>query len=263
LLSLKGGKRRRAWLWRAACVFLLALSAGGCSVVRTLAGADFDAEQLDKAREAAMMQVRADGAKQLAARLSRTDRVDDADIVVVFGQRFVQRAAQQLVGARGWLDPATSYVIDSVMMSLRPGAAIATLRLRAHQDTYGVDVDMMLDCIMSYRTMGRELLCVLEPYHIAPAVSTGALLSGVKDVIRDVITIRVASLSRDIPPMKFPLDITSQYAVEGGTVAVRNGINLDLFSPRRLVECELTIKDALIMEDAFVLGLNVKRAEVK
>jgi hypothetical protein len=222
-----------------------------------LAGADYDPEQLAAERDAAVAGVRAQGAKQLAQRLTSGLPADDADIVLSLGSRFVQKAALQLIGSRGWIDERTSYVIKGVTVELQYGSAVAALQLRAHNDTWGVDVDLVMDCIMSLRAMKNELTCVLEPFHIAPTVTTPALLAQLRDIIRDVLTVRIASMSRDLQPITFPMTIRNQYALEQSVVPVRGAVNLDLFTPRRAVDYALRIKDVYVLREAVILAIDV------
>jgi hypothetical protein len=246
------------------CVSLLCLPVlQGCSVLRMMTGTDFDGAQLAAAREAAVAEVRGQGAKMLATRLTSGIRADDADIVLSLGPKFIQKAAVQLVGSHGWIDENTSYRINSVIIELQHGSAIASLQLRAHSDSWAVDVDLVMDCIMSLQTVKNELTCVLEPFHISPSVTTGVLLSQMQDIIRDLVTMRVASMGRDLPPVTFPLNIRSQYALEQSAVAIRGPVNLDLFSPKRSIDYTLRIKDVLMLREAVIVGIDITGTEAR
>ncbi|MBL0174194.1 MAG: hypothetical protein IPP94_02830 [Ignavibacteria bacterium] len=250
----------RALALIAVCVFVV--SAGGCSVVRTFAGANIDAERFEKAREAAMWRVRGDAAATLATRLA-SGPVDDADIFVTLSDALVNKAAKQVIGCQGWIDASTDYTITSVDVSLTNGAAIASLGLIARSTAWSVDVKLMMDCVLTFSMEKDALVSRLEPFNIAPDVRAGGMLTGMGDIIRDVIKVKVSRLGQDLPPMTYPVDVTNTLPIAAARIPIRGPVNLTLDSPARLMSVRLRMKEVLIFDKKAVLALNLAQAEVK
>jgi hypothetical protein len=250
--------RVAALLSAGALIFL----ASGCAVVRTMAGANIDAERFERAREAATWKVRSDAAAELAARLAKGP-VDDADITVTLGEALVNKAAAQLTGCRGWIDASTDYTITSVAVALRSGSAIASLSLTAHNDAWAVDVELVMDCVLTFAIEKDMLVSRYEPFNIAPVVRTDGVLGGMEDIIRDLIKVKVSRLGQDLPPMTYPVDLTNTLPVTASHVPVRGPVNLILDSPARNVLLRLRLKEVLIFDRKAVVALTLAGAEVR
>ncbi len=242
---------------------LLLAAAPGCAVVRSMAGGNIDLEQFAAAREAVMMDVRMRGAEHLARRLQRPPAPEEADLLVTISEAGVRKAVQALVGVPGWLDAQTSYVIDSIDVHLRNGSGVLTLILRAHSTAYDVDVALAMDCALMLGMKDGELMAGYEPFNIAPVVKAGGLLSAAEDVIRDVIRVQLARMSRDIPPVKFPVDFTNQMSLEATTVEVRSKVNLDISSPRRVINYGVKVREVLMFDGRMLVALDMTKTEVK
>lgn len=236
---------------------------GGCGLVRTLAGADIDLEQLAKAREAAVLQQRWMASARLAQRLAKHDDIEDADIVCYLSEDAVNRAAAQLVSTRGWIDPDTRYVIRGVTVRLYNGSAMATLSLEAHNTRYDVRVNLAMDCLLSLGFEKVELVAELTPFQVSPDVSTGALLSSASDIIRDMIEIKLSNLGKEFPPIRFPVDFAKSMPVEGGAFAVRDKLNMDVRTPNRVLLYTLSVKEILIFERKAMISFNIPKVQVK
>jgi hypothetical protein len=254
-----------AHLLRAAallCAGALISLAPACTVMRSIAGANIDAERFERAREASTWKVRSDAAAGLAKRIAKGP-VDDADIVVTLGEALVNKAAAQVLGCTGWIDANTRYTINSVAVSLASGSAIASLGLTAHNEEWFVDVDLVMDCVLTFAIEKDMLVSRYEPFNIAPAVKAGGLLGGMEDIIRDVIKIKVSRLGQDLPPMTYPVDLTNTLPVTASHVPIRGPVNLTLDSPARKMNLKFRLKEVLIFDKKAVVALNLAGAEVR
>lgn len=235
----------------------------GCALLRAAAGADIDSERFEQARRAAMLEMRAASAVALARRIASGDPVNNADVVVTFTESAVNKAASQLVGARGRLDESTTYVVRKVSVSLYNGAAVASLELDARNDKYDVDVMLVMDCLL-VAVMDRDrLITRLEPFNISPDVTAGGLLSGAEEILRDVLKIRLATLGKDLPPMEYPVDFAGVVPVPAASTRVSSGLNLMIESRRRVLRYAMKIKEVLVFEGVILAGLNLTEAREK
>lgn len=244
-------------------LLLFAGTSGGCALVRTIAGANIDPEQFAAAREAVMMDVRARGAETLARRLSRPPAPEEAELLVTISEAGVRKAVRGLVGIPGWIDPQTSYVIDSIDVRIHNGSGLLTMFLRAHSHAHDVDVDLAMDCTLTLVVKDGELVAAYEPFNISPVVKAGGMLSAAEDVIRDVIRVKLARMSTDIPPVKLPVDFANQMSLDATTVQVRSKVNLDIASPRRVINYGVKVREVLMFDRRVLVALDMTKTEVK
>jgi hypothetical protein len=242
---------------------LLSASLDGCVVVRTLTGADVDLEQLAKAREAAMLEKRWLASAQLAQRLASRTPVDRGDILCVLSEEAVNKAARQLEGTAGWIDPSTSYTIKGVSVTLYNGCALASLSLDALHTGYNVRVDLRMDCLLSLGFEKGELYADLTPFQVSPAVTTGSMLSSVSDIIRDLLEIKLSNLKKEFPPFRFPVDFAKVIALPGGTFPVRDKLTMNIQTPPRELQYTLTLTEILIFERKALLSFSIPKVQVK
>jgi hypothetical protein len=235
----------------------------GCALVGSIAGGNVDRERYALAREAAAMDVRHQGALQLAARLLRDPDPADADLVLRLEEDFVIRMLERLQGRQGWLDADTPYVIDSVRGDLHHGSALVTLHLRVRSEAHGVDVYLMMDTQLALIPDGDALRVEFEPYHVTPDVQAGGLLSAAEDVIADVIRVRLGTLREQFPPLRLPLGIDQQLAIDGNSSRVRGTPNLDIHTPRRFLSYTLQLRDVLIFDRHVLVSADLRSVEVK
>jgi len=240
--------------------FLLLTS---CSVVKKIAGADFDALQFAKAREAKMFETRFMSASALSSRLAKQQALDASDINFYLSQNLLTRIVKQYDSASGWLDDATSYIIYKSNLSLKNGSAIVSLDLSAHNAKYNVDVDLVLDCIMTLEMTNNELFIKLEPFNISPAVTAAGLLSSTEEIIQNLIKINLANINKNFPPMKIPLEFANAMNVEKSKTVIKDKINMLIISPQRKINYMLKLKEILIFEGSVYVAMNVENLEVK
>jgi hypothetical protein len=247
----------------AVLLLILLASLSGCVVVRKLAGADVDLEQLAKAREAAMLEKRWLASAQLAQRLAKGDPVERGDVVCYLSEAAVNKAAAQLIATEGWIDAVTRYTIKDVAVALHNGSALATLSLDALHTGYGVHVDLRMDCLLSLGFEKGELFAELTPFQVMPNVTTGALLSSVSDIIRDIVEIRLSNLKKEFPPVRFPVDFATAVLLQGDTFRIRDKLNMNLQTPHRVVQYTLSLTEILIFEKQALLSFSIPKVEVK
>ncbi len=239
------------------------VSLPGCVVVKKLVGADIDPQQFARAREARMVQVRADAAQRLADRLGNGDAVTNADVCFTLGQTLLNRVAEQYRGMTGWLDPATSYTVTAASVTIHNGAAFASLMLTAHNTTHDVDVDLAMDCIITLSIENGTLVMLLEPFNITPVVNASGVLAATEGIIENIIRIRLATMSRDFPPMTLPVDFSSTLPMAGVSMDVKSRVNVLIEAAPRSVASTLTIREFQFFEGLALVTLNLSKVEVK
>lgn len=244
-------------------IFAAALTSAGCFIVRPIAGADIDIPQLQKAREARMMQVRLEGARKLADRLVKGDSVDNADMTFTFSEALLNKAAAQLDSSSGWLDSLTSYSIRSVRVKLYNGSAIATIAMTAYHHGYNVKVDLLMDCILSFGVEQGVFNATLEPFNVVPNVKASGLIAAVEGIIRDIITMKLSTLADNIPPIRFPVDFQNTFPVQTNSVRIRSGVNLDITTPPQSLTYSLSLKEVLCFREKLFIAMNLKSVGVK
>lgn len=241
--------------------FVLMLA--GCFAVRPLTGTDVDLNQLALAREAAVMNVRYDAAKDLSLRLADRRSADAADMTLSLSEAVLNKAAVQLDSTSGWLDPVTKYRILHTSIAVHNGSAIATLSLSAHNDEHNVDVDMVLDCLVTLRIEKTMLKAHLEPFHIAPEVSAHGLKKLASGLIRDLISIRLSAIAGTLPSIDIPIELHNQVTLPGNDVVIRNGMQMGIHTGERTLSYDMTITDVRFYEKNVFIAFALSKIGVK
>ncbi len=247
----------------AVMIVLSGFALSGCFIIRPFAGADIDINRLQRAREATMIGVQRDGALRLADRLATNDPVQNADLVFYFSEALLNKASSQLDGTTGWLDSLNSYSIRTIRVKLHNGSAIATIAMSAFNHEYDVDVNLAMDCILAFSLDSGKFVATLEPFNVVPNIKAGGMIASLEGVIRDIVTMKLSTLSSSFPPIQFPLDFNNQFPVQGSSVQVREGINMDITTPAYLLKYSLALKEVLIFADQVVVAMNVRTVGVR
>ena len=242
--------------------FLCSLNFIGCFILRPIAGANIDIDQLQKAREAKMMEVRYDGAQRLQQRLSGGDDIHNADVTFYFTERLLNKAASQLDSTTGWLDSLTSYSIRNIRVQLYHGSAIATVSMAAYNHEYDVDVHLLLDCILTFKIDSGKFFATLEPFNVVPNIKAAGMISSLDGIIQDIVTMKLSSLNDNLPPIQFPVDFNNQFPVASNTVHVRTGMNMDISTPPQTLKYSLALKEVLIFREKLFIAMNVRKVGV-
>ena len=243
----------------------------GCFILRPVAGANVDIEQLQKAREAKMLEIRLAGAQRLSQRLANGDSISNADLTFYFSEALLNKASSQLDGSTGWLDSLTSYTIRSIRVKLYNGSSIATLSLAAFNHEYDVDVNLLMDCVLSFNVDTARLTgavgqgtfyATLEPFNVVPNVKAGGMIGQFDGIIQDIVTLKLSTLSEHLPPIQFPVDFNNQFPVQANSVQIRTGMNMNVSTPAHILKYSLALKEVLIFKEKLFLALNVKNVGV-
>ena len=234
----------------------------GCFILRPVTGTNIDLAQLQKAREAKVMEVRLAGAQRLSQRLAIGDSVSNADLTFYFSEALLNKAASQLDGATGWIDSLTSYNIHTIRVKLYHGSSIATVSLSAYNHEYDVDVHLLLDCVLSFKIDSGKFYAVLEPFNVVPNVTAGGMIGQFDGIIRDIVTLKLSTLSDDLPPIQFPVDFNNQFPVQANDIQIRSGLNMNISTPAQMLTYSLVLKEVLIFKEKLFLAMNVKNVGV-
>lgn len=234
-----------------------------CFIVKKIAGADIDHEQFAKAREAKMHEIRLEAGNDILKRLNNGDPIENADISFYLSQNFLNKIAHQYDSSKGFLDQSTTYIIKSVSLSLKNGAAILSLNMTAHNSEHNVDVDIATDCLLSLKVSNNELVTQLEPFNIAPTTTSRGILASADELINNLIKINLANLGKTMPQIKIPLDITNNMTIAGTKTQIKDKINLIIKSPTRIIDYKLKLKEVLIFENKAFVALNIDKVEIK
>ncbi|MDP1675528.1 MAG: hypothetical protein Q8L88_01590 [Bacteroidota bacterium] len=244
------------------CIINYSLLFNGCFILRPVAGANVDFEQLQKAREAKVLDVRLAGAQRLSQRLANGDSVSNADLTFYFSEALLNKASSQLDGATGWIDSLTSYTIHNIRVKLYNGSSIATVSLSAFNHEYDVDVNLLMDCVLSFKIDSAKFYATLEPFNVVPNVKAGGMIGQFDGIIRDVVTLKLSTLSDNLPPIQFPVDFNNQFPVQANSVQIRAGLNMDISTPAHTLKYFLALKEVLIFKEKLFLAMNVKKVGV-
>lgn len=243
--------------------FTLQIILSGCFAVRPFTGSNVDIDQLTKAREAKVMEVRLAGAQRLSDRLRSNDPVDNADMTFFFSEALLNKTAAQLDSTTGWLDSLTSYSIRTIRVKLYNGSAIATIKMAAFHHQHDVDVDLLMDCLLMFSVDSGKFYARLEPFNVVPTVKASGFISSMEGIISDILSIKLSTLSDYLPPLQFPVDFDNQFPVQENLIKVRNGINMDIRTPPHLLYYSLTLKEALIVSGQLIVSFNLRKVGVE
>lgn len=244
------------------CV-LLGAALQGCSLVRSITGSNVDHERYARAREAASLELRHRGALQLADRLTRGRDPFDADLVLQLRENVILRMLQTLRGRVGWIDRETRYRVDSLVGDLHPGSAFVALHLLVHNEGYGVDVHLVMDCEIALLPSGDHLVVEFEPYNVSPDVAAGGVLSVANRLIEDVIRVKLGTLRDQFPPLKLPLRIDDAVSLDGSRTTIRGTPNLEIIAPRRLIRYRMRVADVLLFDRHAIVAVDLEEVEAK
>ena len=234
----------------------------GCFIVRPFAGADVDIEQLQKAREAKVLQIRKEGAERLTRRMATGDSLNNADLTFYFSEALLNKAASQLDSTTGWIDSLTSYSIRNIRVKLYNGSAIATISMAAFNHEYDVDVHLLMDCILAFKIDSGRFYATLEPFNVVPNVKATGMISALEGIIEDIVTMKLSSLSEQLPPIQFPVDFNNQFPVQGTSVQVRSGMNMNIITPPHTLKYSLALKEVQIFKEKLFLAMNIRKVGV-
>lgn len=245
-------------------IFLfLSFGLNSCSLFKSFAGANINAEQFDKARQAKIYQIRSEKAKKLSDKLSQKEDFKNADIIVYLEKPLLVKIAKQYEGSKGWMDPQTNYTINSVNLELNNGSAIISFGLLAHNNKYNVDVNLLMDCLLTFELEKNDLVTNIEPFNIVPQAKAGLLLKSTEEIIENLVKINLGNLSKNFPPMKMPINFANNFNVAGTNTEIKDKVNMKIINPERKVNFSLKIKDILVFDTKVFVSMNIENLGVK
>jgi hypothetical protein len=243
-------------------LFILQLSISGCFVAKKITGADINNELFDKARESKIAQIKVQSMTELFGKLSKAD-VKDNDIYFTMNQDFLNKILKQYDSTSGWFDKNTKYVINNTNIKLENGFAIASVDITANSLNYGVDVDLIADCIFSFETVNQELVLHLEPFNITPKVKTSGLLSSADELIKNLIKVNLADLEKKLPEIKIPLVFNESILFKSNSITVKDKINLTVNISESEINYKISIKDVYCFSGLIYITMYLDFVKVK
>lgn len=243
-------------------IFLLAalsVFSSGCFILRPVAGANYDKEQVAKAREAKMYEVRLEAARRLQQRLASNQPIENSDFTFSFNQEMFNTVASQLDQTTGWIDSLNSFFIRSIRIALNNGSAIATLDLSVFNHQHNVNVDMLADCLLDFSVENGKLYARFEPFSLSPSVSASGAAGILNDIIADLIALKISEMSRQLPTIEMPIDFENQFPIPQNSFSLRSGINTDIVVSGKTIAYALQLKEILILKNAVMVGMNLTK----
>lgn len=244
-------------------IFCSAILVNSCSLVKSSVGANIDAEQYDFARKAKISQIRAEQTEKLVNRLNSSSPIENTDMSFFMTEEALRKIAKQYENQVGWLDPSTSYTISKSDLNLYDGSAILTFKLIAVNNTHNVTVDLSMDAILDFSIKGEEIIAVVEPFNVAPAVEAGGILSTTTGIIENLVKKNLATMNKNFPPMKIPISFKNEVKLQNSNISIRDKVNLDIKNPELNLSYKLTLKEVLIFEDQAFFSVNLNDVSVK
>lgn len=241
-------------------VICLAIVHGGCFVARPIVGASIDLEQLKASRESAVLALRVEQAEALERRLTNRRLFDDSDARVCVSQDAINKAAARLDSTEGRLDSVTTYRIRRTRIKLYNGSAVASVSLLAHSEEYNIDVDLAMDCLLTFSIKADRLSASFAPFNISPDVSASGLKALAAPMIRDIITMKISTTA--IPPVELPIDLSQDTIIPALQASVRSGLAMEISMPRRVLRSSFRITDVLVLEGRVLVLLALGKAAV-
>lgn len=235
----------------------------GCFILHQIAGSNIDEEQFDKARQAKILDLQLKSALKLKDRLSSGEDIEKSDIFLVLEEKFINKILDQYNSSKGWLDKSTSYVINSVDLKIFCGSAVATVNMTAYNNIHNVDVDLNLDCLLTIEQSKKDLQLKLEPFNIAPKVTTRGIYSAAEDVIKNLVKINLGELGNSLPGLNIPVILDEKILLPGSKTDIKDKINFTIENPKRHISFKMKIKELLFIEGKALIALIIEKSEVQ
>ena len=241
---------------------IVLLSQNSCVLINKIAGADIDSLQFAKARQAKIMEIRLDAARDLTKKMANDKDIFNSDISFYINESLLNKIAGQYIGTKGWLDEGTSFIVKDVSMKLHYGSAIATIGLLAHSHDYDVDVDLAMDCLFAFEIKDNELVGRLEPFNIIPVVDAAGVLSISEGLIENLLKINLGKMGDNFDGLKIPMELNNDVKLDEKNIAVRDKVNLDVKIPAKTVKYKLELLHFLILEGKAFISLKIDDIDV-
>jgi hypothetical protein len=239
------------------------LSLYSCSLIKMAAGADYDTEAYKKSREAEVSDIKLRETTKLLRRISEKDPLDNADIVFIINENLVNDISQQYIGVNGWIDDDNSFVTDSINISINYGYCTASLGLSVTNHRYGIDLKLLMFCLVNLSIINNDLYLKLEPYNISPIVETGFLLSGLKETIHNLVLYNLGEMGKKFKGIKLPLSIENELKIPENTYKLRSKVNADINVPEITIPLNMKLKEIIFLKNQALISFNFIESKVK
>jgi len=227
-------------VFRLSLLLSLIITLSSCSLIDSISGVGFNPEQMEKAKE-----------------------LYKDDITINLSDDMLNKFLDLYESSEGMLDKETLYKINKVDLQLLNGSAIAYVELIAYNQKYNIDIKLIMDCFLTIESAGKDLVLKLEPFNITPIVKTSGFYSAAKRIIKKLLQLNLAELSKKLPFIKIPVTIENKVDIEESVTKIKSQINLSLINPKRELNYKLKIKDILFFEKMVYVSLNIDRILVK
>lgn len=247
-------------------VIMLSLSIllSSCSIVKSMAGANINPEQFHYARRAKMTELKAKSAEKILQNLNANQNIENSDFVVYLSPSIIERLLGQYINSNGWLDANTNYVIKGTALVLANGSADIKLILDAYNKKYSVNVELELNCLLSFKTIKDKIYIVPVPYDIIPIVKPGGLIANTfDDIIESLVKINLADIGKQFPNLEIPVSFSDKMVFDETNVNIKDKMHLSILSPKRTIGYDLKLYNILVFDSAVFVYLNAVKTELK
>lgn len=241
--------------------FVLSFTLNSCQLFNVVSGANIDEERFALHREAKIKEIRKQKGNEVLKRIKDNDIYENADISMVLSTDMINDFVKCYNGTKGFLNYTTSYTIDSTKVQLVNGCAIATIYLKAYEKEHNVNVNMVMDALITLKKVGDFLESDIEPFNITPVVDKGVLVLS-SDAIANLIRINTADMNKNMPPMKIPLTIKNEFKMDKVDFVTKDNINFKMFSAERNLSYNLRSNEPLILNDKIIVNLFVENLKL-
>ena len=244
-------------------LFICSLQFCGCFVLKSVTGTNIDIEELSKAREVKVAKLKYDGISKLNSRLQNNDPIENADLIFYFSESLLNKTASQLDSVKGWVDSLNSYSIKNIRVKINDGSALGIISVNVFNLKYNVSVDLLIDCVISFKIDSNKLFLHFEPFNIIPFVEASGLISIVEDVIADILTVKLSNLNEQLPLFQIPIDFNNQFNIIENKIAVRNIMNMDILIPQHQLKYAIQLKEVLLFKEKVLVAFNINNIQIK
>lgn len=249
-------------LFTVASLLSLGLLVNSCQVFDVISGANIDEQRFALHREAKIKEIRVEKSTKVLERITKRGIFENSDISMILSEDLINDFVKCYDGTKGYLNYSTSYTVDSTQVKLLNGAAVATIFLKAYEASNKVNVNMVMDALITFRKEADYLVSDIEPFNITPIVDKSVLVLS-KDALANLIKINTADMNKNLPPMKIPLTQKGDFKVDKIDFIVKDNINFQLKSDARKLVYNLQSNEPLILDKKMIINLYIENLKVE
>ena len=242
-------------------ILTLMLVVNSCTMFDVVSGANIDEERFALHREAKTKEIRVKKGNEVLNRIKNNDIYENSDISMILSKEMLNDFVKCYDGTKGYLNSTTSYVIDSTKIQLLNGCAIATIYMKSYESNHKINVDLIMDALITLKKVDNFVQSEIEPFNIMPVVDKGVMVLS-SGAIENLIRINTADMNQKMPPMKIPLTINNEFKMDKVDFVVKDNINFKMFSPERILSYNLRSNEPLILKDKVIINLFVENLKL-